>query len=415
MSKLAYWGGARSCWASFKGWPIWSEADKVSVNRLIESGGWGQLRGTEVEAFSRELGDFLGAKYVVPCSSGTSALETQLKAVGVSAGDEVIVPSYTCFATATPILNLRAFPVIVDVDPETYTMDPEKAAAAISVRTKAIVPVHLYSGMADLDQICTIGADNAIPIIEDAAQATGSKWRQVSAGLHGISGSFSFQESKTLTAGEGGAIITDDVAMFEFCKEYVNCGRPSESSKSHAAVFGTNFRMSGIQAALLRSQLEQFRTQIEIRQNNARVLDAGLNAIPGISALAHFPKRQTTRTFYKYVFRLQEEILEQVTRAQFIAALEAEGVPCRSLFVPLNRDPLLPFEVIDWLPTTGLGSAKWYRSLNFPVAERAAYKEAVGLWHPLLLGSESDIQSIIEAVGKVSENLAEVKMIGQEL
>src|SRR5690606_32265934 len=235
-------------------------------------------------------------------TSGTTALEIAMEALGIAAGDEVLVPPYTFVATASAVLRVGATPVFVDVD-ETWCMDPAKIEAAITARTKLIVPVHFGSCVAAMDAILAIAAKHNIPVLEDACHSWGSQWEGRGTGTLGIGGVFSFQMSKNLTAGEGGAIVTNDAAFAEVCRPISNCGRTEGAAWYHHARIGTNARLTALQGALLRTQLAKLAAQTETRESNAAFLTQSLAEIPGITPQPGRPQ-MTRRAYHLYALRI---------------------------------------------------------------------------------------------------------------
>jgi len=333
--------------------------------------------------------------------NGTVAIEIALVAAGLRPGDEVILPAYTFEASAAPVLRLGAVPVFVDVLPDTYCIDPAAAEAAITPRTKALLPVHLAMCMADMDALCTLAAKHGLRVIEDCAHAHGAKWKGKGAGSLGHAGAFSLQTSKLLTAGEGGVVTTNDDEIAERAESYTNCGRASRIDRFGHRLLGFNYRLTEFQAAVLLGQLEKLPAQSALRARRAERLGKGLAAIPGLSPLRPDP-RQTAPAFYHYVFKYDGAAFGGATRDRFVAALEAEGIPCDGLFYePVYRSTLFQVDPRDF-PALG-GRLPWEGTLC-PVAEKAAFEESVWIPHRVLLGTEGDVDSVLEAIAKIQAN-----------
>jgi dTDP-4-amino-4,6-dideoxygalactose transaminase len=233
-------------------------------------------------------------------TNGTHAIEVALAAAGIGEGDEVIVPDYTFFATASAVATVNAIPVPVDIDPDTFCIDPDAAERAIGPRTRAIIAVHLAGHPADLDRLGDLCTRHGLALIEDCAHAHGSSWRGQPVGGHGTAGTFSFQQSKLITAGEGGAIVARDDATAARIRSFADCGRlPGEWFYSHFAL-GGNFRLSEWHAAVLRAQLARFPEQNRRRNEHARFLNAELASIPGVRPQKRDP-RTTSQGYYCYV------------------------------------------------------------------------------------------------------------------
>jgi dTDP-4-amino-4,6-dideoxygalactose transaminase len=418
MAKLAIAGGAPVRTKSFTEWPQFDEREKHAILGVLESRNWGgyPFPNQLAELFSQRFAAHQDARHALCAANGTVTLEIALKAIGIGPGDEVIVPAYTFEATAAPVLRLGAIPVFVDVLPDTYCIDPDAAAAAVTSRTRAIIPVHLAMSMADMDAITELSARYDLKIVEDCAHAHGAKWRNQGAGSIGDAGSFSMQTTKLMTAGEGGVVTTRDDEVFELCQSYVNCGRVSQTDHFRHRILGFNYRMTEFQAAILLAQLERLPEQTELRVARAERLSEGLKSIPGISLLRK-DERLTTQAIYQFVFKYDRDAFAGASRDRFVAALEAEGIPSDGLFYePIYRSALFNIDPRDFPALAGRGTEDlpWART-QCPVAERAAYLESVWLPHQLLLGSPEDVDQIVEAVAKIQSNVDELVRAKHEL
>jgi dTDP-4-amino-4,6-dideoxygalactose transaminase len=392
-------------------WPQFDEREKRAILDVLESRNWGgyPFPNKLAELFSQRFAAHQDAKHALCAANGTVTLEIALKALGILPGDEVIVPAYTFEATAAPVLRLGAIPVFVDVLPDTYCIDSTAAAEAVTSRTRAIIPVHLAMNMADMDAITKVAARHDLKLVEDCAHAHGAKWRNKGAGSIGDAGSFSMQTSKLMTAGEGGALTINDDEVFELCQSYVNCGRASQTDRFGHRILGFNYRMTEFQAAILLAQLERLPEQTELRSARAAVLSEGLSKIPGITLLKR-DARLTTQAIYQFVFRYDAAAFGGAERDRFVAALEAEGIPCDGLFYePVYRSALFHVDPKDFpgLLSNGTAELPWAKT-SCPVAERAAYLESVWLPHQLLLGGEEEVDQIVEAVAKIQANVDEL-------
>lgn len=408
MSKLAIAGGAPVRTKLFTEWPQFDEREKRAILSVLESRNWGgyPFPNQLAELFGQRFAAHQDAKHALCAANGTVTLEIALKAIGIGPGDEVIVPAYTFEATAAPVLRLGAIPVFVDVLPDTYCVDASAADAAITSRTRAIIPVHLAMNMADMDAVTELADRHGLKIVEDCAHAHGAKWRERGAGSIGDAGSFSMQTTKLMTAGEGGVVTTGDDELFELCQSYVNCGRASQTDHFRHRMLGFNYRMTEFQAAILLAQLERLPEQTERRAARAERLSEGLSRIPGISLLRK-DERLTTQAIYQFVFKYEPGAFGGASRDRFVAALEAEGIPSDGLFYePVYRSALFNVDPRDFptLRSRGAEDLPWAKT-HCPVAERAAYVESVWLPHQLLLGSEQDVDQIVEAVAKIQGNV----------
>jgi dTDP-4-amino-4,6-dideoxygalactose transaminase len=411
MSKLAIAGGAPVRTKLFTEWPQFDEREKRAILSVLESRNWGgyPFPNQLAELFGQRFAAHQDAKHALCAANGTVTLEIALKAIGIGPGDEVIVPAYTFEATAAPVLRLGAIPVFVDVLPDTYCVDASAADAAITSRTRAIIPVHLAMNMADMDAVTELADRHGLKIVEDCAHAHGAKWRNKGAGSIGDAGSFSMQTTKLMTAGEGGVVTTGDDELFELCQSYVNCGRASQTDHFRHRILGFNYRMTEFQAAILLAQLERLPEQTDLRAARAERLSEGLSSIPGISLLQK-DERLTTQAIYQFVFKYEPDAFGGASRDRFVAALEAEGIPSDGLFYePIYRSALFNVDPRDFptLRSRGAEDLPWAKT-HCPVAERAGYLESVWLPHQLLLGSDQDVNQIVEAVAKIQSNSDEL-------
>jgi dTDP-4-amino-4,6-dideoxygalactose transaminase len=410
MSNLAILGGEPVRRHPFSPWPRYMPADLKRVEGVIESRHWGGYPVPSRFAceFALRFAEMHGARYGLCLSNGTIAIIAALNAADIRFGDEVIVPAYTWDGTATAVLFAGGVPVFCDVDPDTYCLDVESARRVITPRTRAIIPVHLAMRFTDMDALLSLAGEYGLKVIEDCAHVHGGQYRGRGAGSMGDIGCFSFQESKLMTAGEGGMVITSSLEHFEFLQSLVNCGRASTTDEFKQPVLGSNYRMTELQAALLIGQLEMLPELAKQRSLAARRLSQGLSAIPGIRPL---PAQTgiTEEAIYCYVFQFRPG-MSGVSRDMFVAALEAEGIPCDGRFYePVYRSDLF-HAVPEVSPQLRMGrdSLVDYRKVHCPVSERAAYQEAVWLPQFLLIGNEKDVDDIIAAVSKVMHNLNQI-------
>lgn len=431
MAKLAIKGGKPLRKKPFPSWPVHDEREVKAVIEVINSGKWwrGAYSATElgaekvsgyskVEEFEKKFGFYHGAKYVVATSSGSAALDIAIKSIDVGPGDEVIVPPYTFVATATSVLHNNAVPIFVDIHPDTYNIDPEKIEEAITERTKAIIPVHFGGTLADMEKICQIAKKHNLRIIEDAAHAHGVQWQNGKmAGTFGDIGMFSFQQSKIMTAGEGGAIITNDEHLFELCYSYHHYGRVKERPWYEIHRLGCNFRMTEFQAALLLVQLERLEELNSKRMENAKYLTQKLHQIEGIEPLK-IDSRITKHSYYLYIFKYKSEHFDGIHRDIFIKALNKEGIPVTEGYTfPIYSNPLF-LNKNFFKRECPLSCGFYSRKISYadfkercPVTEKACYDEAVWLMHNVLLGDRKDMDDIADAIEKIKENIQELKRL----
>ena len=408
MPRLALAGGTPVRTQPFTRWPDFDERERTLLLEALEARDWGgyPFPNTFADRFAAAFAEAHDARHAFAVANGTIAIEIALKAAGLRPGDEVILPAYTFEASAAPVLRLEAVPVFVDVLPDTWCLDPAATEAAITPRTRAILPVHLAMCMADMDAFAALAEKHGLAVIEDCAHAHGAKWKQQGAGSLGQAGAFSLQTSKLLTAGEGGVITTGDDETAERAESYINCGRASRSDRFGHRLLGFNYRLTEFQAAVLLGQLEKLPAQNERRAERAERLGRALDGIDGL-ALVEPDRRQTSPAIYQYVFRYDATAFGGASRDRFVAALEAEGVPCDGLFYePVYRSSLFTVKPGDF---RSLGDGLPWAETRCPVTERAAYEESVWLHHPVLLGSEGDVDDIVTAIEKIRDNLDDLR------
>ncbi len=406
---LALLGGTPVCDnSSAVEWPLYSNREKELLLEVLESREWGGYPSPSPKAaqFAQGFADHHGAKHGICATNGSVTLEVALTALDIEAGDEVIVPTYTWIATAACAVHLNAVPVIVDVDPESYCIDCDQVEAAITERTRVIIPVHLGANMADMDRIMEIAKKHGLKVIEDCAHAHGAAWRGQGAGSIGDIGSFSFQRSKLMTSGEGGVVITSDEILRQRCHAVVNCGRKEPGYDTFPGdVLGVNARLTEFQAAVLIAQLERLEEATAARAAGAQRLAAGLAEIGGLTPLKQ-DARITTKAAYQLVMKYDAAAFQGLHRDRFLEALEAEGIGADGPFyVPIPDHELFHAESRHWPQLRarygeGFKAANARGELNFPVAAKAAYEEAVWLHYPYLM-SDRSVDQVLEAVAKI--------------
>jgi dTDP-4-amino-4,6-dideoxygalactose transaminase len=419
MNRLAIFGGAPVRNKPFPGWPIFDRTEENALLEVLHSGKWWRYAysdsdvtpgaaGSKVAAFQQAFARFQGAKFGIACANGTAALEVLLKALGVGPGDEVVVPAYTFVATATAVLMVNAIPIFADIDFGTFNLDPACVERAVTARTKAIIPVHFAGQAADMDAILQIAKARKLSVIEDAAHAHGGAWKGRGLGSIGDGGTFSFQASKNMTSGEGGLIITSDERCAALCESYTSLGRKSQAPWYEHHRLGWNYRMTEFQGAILLQQLKRLDAQNSRRRENAAYLTAQLAQIPGVQTL-RVPEYATKHSYHLYMFSLNERELG-LSRADFLAALEREGIPCSGGYAhPVYQNPMFlkrDFYAHDWPADCGHEeSSVDYSAFEglCPNAERAC-REAVWFEHRLLLAEKEDMDDIVRAISKIYES-----------
>ncbi len=412
--KLAINGGKPVRKRPFPKWPPYDKSEEKYLLDAFYSHNWGGFPSPNRYArlFAEKFAKYHGAKYGICAANGTVTLEVALRAAGIKAGDEVIVPALTWTATALAAVYINAIPVFADIDPETYCIDPEDIERKITKRTKAIIPVHLGSNIADMDRIMEIARRNNLIVIEDCAHAHGGFYKNRGVGSIGHFGSFSFQTSKLMTAGEGGIILTSNKEYAERCHSLVNCGRKEKGYDSFEGYMtGFNYRLSELQAAVLLGQMTRLNKETRYREKMANYLTSKLAGMPGILMLKR-DKNITRLPVYEYLFRFNEEDWYGVTRDDFVSALNAEGIPCEGdFYIPLYQNPLVWVSYEDYPMIKRIYGKNILNSRRFicPVAEYVAYHESVWLHTSLFMGNKSDVDDIIRAIEKIRENIAELR------
>ncbi len=412
MAKLAIYGGEPVRQAPWPAWPRPETAARATelAARALTSGKWAGDGPMEQE-FATRFAALQGAQHGVCVSSGTTALQTALEAAGIGFGDEVIVPGMTWIATASAVLSTNGVPVFAELDPQTFCLDPGAAAGAITPRTKAIIPVHVFGTMADMDAINDLAARHHLAVIEDAAHAHGSQWRAPDgavrgAGALGLAGCFSFQASKSLSAGEGGIVLTDDGDFADRCWSYRNVGRARREGQP--SVLGFNYRLSEVQAATLLAGLETLEGELATRDANGQYLNRRLAQIPGIHPARRDP-RVVRQAYYGYIFAYDPLAWDGVPRSRFLQAIKAEGVQAGGGFPPVYRMDYWRVRK-ERFPAAARydPTSPDYQEPNLPVTERLALEQQVTLPHSQLLGTREDVEDIARAVEKLYHRRAEL-------
>jgi len=396
---LALFGGQPVRTRPFPLWPVFGATEEERLLRVLRSGQWGRLDGTEVAEFEERFAAMHGCRHGIAVVNGTVALRIALLAAGIRAGDEVIVPPYTFVATATAVLEANAIPVFADIDLATFNLDPQAVAAAITPRTKAIIPVHFAGQPADMDALVALAKPRGILVLEDAAHAHGATYRGRPAGSLADAATFSFQSSKNVTAGEGGMITTNDDALAAACRSIHNCGRVPEGVWYEHHVVSGNYRLGEFQAAVLNGQLDRLEDQAQTRESNGRRLAARLAGIPGLHPQRR-PTECTRHAYHLFMVRI-DPALFGASRDAVLKALEAEGVPCSAGYgYSLNDQPLFRNKAFGpFVPDAR--ERLDYGAMRCPNSDVLCREQALWLGQNLLLGSGEDVDDIATAFEKV--------------
>ncbi len=357
-------------------WPVSGDRERELLEEVLKSDRWGGYHPF-VARFEHEFAKFQQCRFGLSASNGTVTLEVALEALGIGEGDEVIVPAISFISTATAVSRVRAIPVFVDIEPDTFNIDSERIREAVGPKTKAIIPVHFGGPMANMDAIMTVATAHGLPVIEDAAHAHGSEWNGVRAGSIGAISSFSFQNGKVMTAGEGGILLANDEALMDRCREILDQGRRKGEGWFFHYTLGTNYRITAWQSALLIAQLERLPEQNARRAHNAAVIREAL-ADTDIH-LQRVHESAKVHTNYLLLGWIEGD------RNEFHRKLTTAGFPCTPFYPhTLYRNPLYAD------PTN-------CRVMPCPAAE-ARIKDAFWVPHRALLGDENDALALAEAM-----------------
>ena len=405
--RLAILGGTPVRPGGYPAWPEVDEADVQAVADVVRSGQWGghPVPGPIAAAFCERFAALQGAGHGILMMNGTVTMEVALRALDIGWGDEVIVPALTFAATPYAVIAAGALPVIVDVEAGTWAIDPDAVEAAVTPRTRAIIPVHLGQSMADMDRIMDIAGRHGLAVIEDSAHSHGKAWNGRGAGSMGTFGSFSHQSSKILTAGEGGTLLTNDSRLAERVSSIIDCGRPKDRDEREYT-FGGNYRLSELHAALLLSQLDKFERQVDERAANSLLFERLVTeaAIPGVRLL-EVDRRSTRRSFWRYMFAIDPEAFGGADHEHVCDALDAEGVGATVGYPSLSRDPLFQPSLSRLPVPTQFPERLDVAEMAFPVADRAGSRASVYLDENVFRAGADGVADAVAAIAKVQRLL----------
>ncbi len=393
--------------------PEWPETDQKDVEIYLEAfreRDWSQFRHVESESmvqFEKKFANVIGTRYCASTNAGTTALTAALHALDVGPGDEVIVPTNTFIATAQAVLNNFALAVYVDSDPDTFMIDADLIEERINENTKAILPVHIGGGACDMDKIMALSNKYGIPVLEDACQAHMGEWRGRKLGSIGTLGCFSFQEFKSLTSGEGGAIVGDDDELMRKCIAIKNNGRDPQHQKVYA---GSNYRMTAFQVAVVTGQMRHLEEQTRRREQNAAYLEKLLAKVPGISPAKKY-EGQTRRAYYGYYLHYDKSHFNDLPRSKFRKAVNAEGIPIQEGCDTLNRDEFVKtyLELPGFRRVfSGERISQFWNENHCPANDRLAEETGLSFGQHIFLGTEKDIDDVVAAIVKVQKNSPQI-------
>ena len=408
MGELALAGGAPVRPQGYPAWPVHDEGDAEAVAEVVRGGRWGGFPepGPLAAEFAERFAAYQGSRHGVVMANGTVTMEVALKALGIGWGDEVIVPALTFAATPYAAMAAGALPVFCDVLPGALTIDPDQVEAAVTPRTRAIMPVHLGHQMADMDRLGEIARRHSLALVEDCAHAHGQRWRDQGAGCFGEFGSFSHQSTKLLTAGEGGSLLTDDEQLARRAHSLIDCGRAKDPAEKEFT-FGANYRLGELHAALLLGALERLPAQQAERAENGRHFEELAAGLPWLRLLP--PDARITRwSFYRYIVLIEPEAFAGASNARVCEALEAEGVGAWEGYQPMSRYDLFQ-PGLSRLPVAVEHAGRLDpATMSFPVAEEAGLRRAVYLDESVFRAGRQGVEDALEALAKVQRHAAEL-------
>lgn len=412
--KLALKGGDKACRFLAIDWPgdFVQDEDAQAVIEVLKSGNWTRFNNKNVVRFEEAYGKMVGANYCIATSSGTTALESALIGVGVEPGDEVLTCPFTFIATVTSILRVGALPVFVDAHPVSFNMDPDKIEAAITNRTKAIMPVHIYGNPAHMGRVMEIARKYNLKVVEDACQAWVAEWDGKVVATIGDAGGYSFQNSKNLPSGEGGAVVCKEQDTWTHMYRFQNWGRDYRGVTSDHAynINGTNWKMTEFQAVILLAHLERLEAQSQTREQNAGYLIKQLKQIPGIIP-QEMHKGATRNAYHALGFRYQKEYFQNISKARMLEAFRAEGAPIGSGYtVSLLHEPYLDDAMQSKVFTSHFSAKEldeYKDRMHCPVHDELL-EDAFTIMQNALLGPRIHMDQIAHAVRKVQMNAGEL-------
>jgi perosamine synthetase len=393
-------------------WPIFDDTDIEMYVDAYKNKNWSEHQFNPEELgqqFQVQYAKLMGVNYCAITNAGTNALEAAQRAFEIGPGDEVITQTNTYVATAQTTFNLFALPVLIDSDPETFMMNADLIEEHITPNTKAIIPVHIGGAAADMDKILAIAKKHNLAVIEDVCQAHMGEWRNKRLGSIGDLGCFSFQQFKSLAAGEGGAVIGNDDDLMARVGGYVNNGR---DPRNQGRIFpGGNLRPSVFQSANLLAQVRRLEDQSNLRDENAAHLEKLLSEIKGVRPTKKYAG-QTRRAYYNYQLIYEKEHFNGLPKAKFREAMSAEGIPFgKGIDSNLHLDPFID-TYLNHRSFKKLYSKerldKYRKEIQCPVNEQIGKETGLSMGHPVFLGTRKDMEDIVTAIIKVQKNASKL-------
>ncbi len=414
MDKLAIFGGKKTRTKDYPAWPVHDEHDAQAVANLVRTGNWGGFPypGPETKKFVDSFIELQNGQYGVTMMNGTITMEIALRAANVGWGDEVIIPAYTFQATATAPMAAGAIPVMVDIDPDTFCIDPKAIEAAITEKTRAIIPVHIGSQMADMEAIMQIADKHNLIVVEDSAHAHGAMWDGRGAGTFGHFGSFSMQSTKSMSSGEGGLLLCRSEDLAYRIMSIIDCGRPHDPA-GEIYTLGGNYRMSEMQSALLNVAMERFPDQFAEREAMADYMDEALSEVQGIRILKRHPKHEK-RSIYKYIFAIDPEQFG-ATNQVIAKALMAEGIPCWQGYDPMYRYDLFQPQLSRLPVPSAFPEYFDFDKMHLPVTERISTQEGMWLDESIFRSGQGGVDDVVSALVKIQHWLSKDGSLAEQI
>lgn len=391
-------------------WPITGPSDEEALVKVLHSGQWYRHAGGDsVARFEKRWAEATGSGYCQTTNGGTAALITSLAALGIGPGDEVLVPPYTFIATINAVLLHHALPVFVDSDPATAQIDVANIEPRINGNTRCLLPVHLGGASCDIDRLMQIADRRGLSVVEDSCQTHTGEWNGRRLGTFGDAGCFSFQNSKNLTSGEGGALVTNDESLYQRARAFHTNGNGHFDADGVFTGSAGNFRLTEFQGALLLEQYQRLEEQSRRREANAAYLDKLLGEIDGIG-----PKQKlagTTRHGYHlYIFDFQPEAFAGMTKSRFRSALAAEGVPVSGGYDATNKMPWVePFlQARGFQRIYGKKRLDRWREENQLPANDRMIETTCWLSQNILLAEKEDFDLIAAAIRRIQHHASAI-------
>lgn len=405
-NTLALHGGTPVRSRPYPSWPQTTELDEEYILKALRNHRWCTFDAEFIPRFEKAWAEKIGAHGCVMTPCGTHALHMAVELLGIGPGDEVLVSPFTYIATIDAIMLSYALPVFVDTDLKTFQMDPSDIEHRITEHTRAILPVHILGGAANLDEILAIARKHKLPVIEDACQGQLAEWRGKKLGTLGAVGCFSFQESKILPGGEAGAFVSADQDLIDKAYCFRDFGN-DQKGKHGYFMRGTKYRISDFAAAVLMAQLTRLDDVCATREKHAAYLKRELRQFPGLMPQENYPQN-TRHNYYVFGLRYDPEQFKGLTRAKFMEAMQGEGIPVGAIYPPLNKQPFLEAQLNSrhFRAVFSKERLDRYRKKNSCQNNDTLCATCLSLSHEVLIGTQDDVDDVLEACAKVQKYAA---------